>query len=317
MLQIWFFHTLTLSKDGEPIHFPALPKTHTLLAYLLLNREQPVSREKLAALLWTDMPDKKARANLRRHLHNLNQSLPAAEQPWLLRTNQWVQWNPAADYWFDVAMFEVAANDLTRLAEAASLYGGDLLTDLYDDWLTLERMQLQERYFQVLTGLAQQHQAAGDFSEALGVLQQLLRADPLRETAVYNSMQLLFHQMQDRAGALTLYQQFEERLLTELDVQPLATTTTLYDEIANMQPQAAEKPSMPPHNLPASLNSFIGRAQELDGICLQMGDGVRLLTITGTAGSGKTRLSLAAAHRLLARPDCRWKDGIFLSLWLL
>lgn len=48
------------------------------------------------------------------------------------------------------------------------------------------------------------------------------------------------------------------------------------------------------HNLPASLSSFIGREQELREIRQRLGEH-RLMTLTGTGGTGKTRLAVEAA----------------------
>jgi predicted ATPase/class 3 adenylate cyclase/DNA-binding CsgD family transcriptional regulator len=63
-----------------------------------------------------------------------------------------------------------------------------------------------------------------------------------------------------------------------------------------------------PNNLPIQLTPFIGREQELETI-LQMlrRDDVRLLTLTGPGGAGKTRLGLQAAAELTDF----FKDGVF------
>ena len=57
----------------------------------------------------------------------------------------------------------------------------------------------------------------------------------------------------------------------------------------------------PRHNLPASLTTFIGRESEVDAIGERLlRAAVRLLTLTGPGGTGKTRLSLQVAAELLA-----------------
>lgn len=53
----------------------------------------------------------------------------------------------------------------------------------------------------------------------------------------------------------------------------------------------------PPTELPAQLTRFIGRDRELDALAPLI-ERERLVTLTGAGGSGKTRLALAAAHRV-------------------
>lgn len=65
----------------------------------------------------------------------------------------------------------------------------------------------------------------------------------------------------------------------------------------------------PPGNLPAPVTSLVGRSTEIATIsdCLRT-QGVRLLTLTGPVGVGKTRLALEAGQRLLGE----YRDGVFL-----
>ena len=55
-----------------------------------------------------------------------------------------------------------------------------------------------------------------------------------------------------------------------------------------------------PHNLPAQATAFIGREAEVAAVCrLLLRPEVRLLTLTGPGGTGKTRLALQAAAEML------------------
>lgn len=66
--------------------------------------------------------------------------------------------------------------------------------------------------------------------------------------------------------------------------------------------------SASPHNLPVQLTSFIGRAQELADLQDRLlRNDVRLLTLTGTAGTGKTRLALQVAESTLTE----FPHGVF------
>jgi predicted ATPase/class 3 adenylate cyclase len=60
-------------------------------------------------------------------------------------------------------------------------------------------------------------------------------------------------------------------------------------------------------NLPRPAGSFVGRERELEEVLGQLAGGVRLLTLTGPGGSGKTRLAIEAAASLV--PDIN--GGVF------
>ena len=63
-----------------------------------------------------------------------------------------------------------------------------------------------------------------------------------------------------------------------------------------------------PNNLPTQTSAFVGREAELAAIRERIADpGIRLLTLTGPGGTGKTRLALRAA----ADEIDRFRDGVF------
>lgn len=63
-----------------------------------------------------------------------------------------------------------------------------------------------------------------------------------------------------------------------------------------------------PTNLPAQLTSFVGREQNIEDVCRQLRTpAVRLLTLMGPGGIGKTRLSLQVGMQLLDE----YEDGVF------
>jgi len=62
------------------------------------------------------------------------------------------------------------------------------------------------------------------------------------------------------------------------------------------------------HNLPAQLTSFIGREKEIDEI-RKLVDAHRIVTLTGSGGAGKSRLSLQVGRECLPR----FSDGVWLA----
>jgi predicted ATPase/DNA-binding CsgD family transcriptional regulator len=77
------------------------------------------------------------------------------------------------------------------------------------------------------------------------------------------------------------------------------------DLIRSARLTASDSPPLT-SNVPRPLTRFIGRQDEIDSIIslIERGD-VRLLTLTGSGGIGKTRLSIEVAHRFEERPEWR------------
>ncbi|MFE7126773.1 ATP-binding protein [Streptomyces sp. NPDC057617] len=71
---------------------------------------------------------------------------------------------------------------------------------------------------------------------------------------------------------------------------------------------SADAPPPVPGNLPAELNRFVGREEELSGLAQHL-DRSRLVTVVGVGGVGKTRLALRAAEGLKKR----YCDGVRLA----
>ena len=99
------------------------------------------------------------------------------------------------------------------------------------------------------------------------------------------------------------------RALGEHRLRDLARPEHLYQLVTSDLPSqfpALRSLESVPNNLPVQLTSFIGRERELAEVKRLLGS-TRLLTLTGSGGTGKTRLSLQAAAELLEQ----YHDGVW------
>jgi len=264
--------------------------------------------------LWPDRPETGARANLRRHLHDLRRALPAgaAQAGWIVSDADTVQWNPAAEAWLDVAEFERASATGTPagLAEAVALYRGDLFETLYDDWIFPERERLRNQYLSALNQLVAEHRARRDFPPAIAYAQRLLQHDPLRGDVVRQLVSLRY-EAGDSAGALQDYKNFVRLLRTELGVEPTPELVMLRDAIIQNGPLPGAAPGTQASSpvTPANVRSqparlpLVGREPELEQLRAAWVRAARaplrggLVLIGGEAGVGKTRLSAELAQQ--------------------
>ncbi len=316
-----------VTYGGEPVETLSSPRLQSLLAYLLLHRGTPLSRQQVAFLFWPDSTEAQARTNLRKALYDLRQALPDADA-FVHSEGQTIGWVADAPHRLDVTPFEAALDrveeiagsedrddSVQALAQAVDLYAGDLLPSCYDDWVLPERERLRTRYLRGLERLTELLEEAGDHTGAIEQTQRLLRDEPLHEPGHRRLMRLLATSGQ-RALALAQYEQCARLLDEELGVEPEAETKRLYEQIRDGELAAREeqtetqqetRPHL--HNLPAPLTPLIGRRAELAELESLLEDpACRLVTLSGPGGSGKTRLALEAATQQVGR----YRHGVYL-----
>jgi len=318
-LAITLLGEFSLIPAGKPPIVLTGDRPVSLLAYLLLHRHTPHSRQQIAFTLWPDSTDSQARTNLRNLFFTLRQTLPNADH-YLAADAMTLHWRTDACCTLDVADFSsalqaaetaVSAPDkIVHLETAVSLYKGDLLPGNYDDWIMPLREELRQNYLDALRQLQTLYEAQSDFRAAARVGQRLLLLDPLDET-VYVQLMRLHALAGDRAGVRRVYETCVAVLRRELDVEPAPTTQALYEQALRLEapaptlsqpsPQTARPEDSPqaaprPRPLPVPVTPFIGREAELAHIAELLAEpGCRLVTIVGPGGIGKTRLALQTA----------------------
>ncbi len=105
-----------ISRDGAPVTGFVYNKALALLGYLAVTG-RPHSRESLAGLLWGEMPDAAAKANLRKILSALR-GVAGHE---LTIDRQTVAFDVESTHWLDTGIFEAKLRDLAAGMNATSI----------------------------------------------------------------------------------------------------------------------------------------------------------------------------------------------------
>jgi DNA-binding SARP family transcriptional activator len=255
-LQIRLFGSFVLQDGDETIQCHAACRAHELLGFLLLNRNRPLSRDKLASLFWGECHTAASKKYLRKTLWQLQNTLDQAgfsAGTRLLDVEQdWITANMQNDIWLDVALFEniclattnVPGALLTRdqaeeLKWAASLYRGDLLEGWYQDWCLLERERLQQMFLATLDKLVEHCTVSGAFEAGVSYGQQVLRYDRAREYT-HRELMRLYYLAGDRTSALHQFERCVTALKEEMNIEPMQPTVDLYLEIRDSHSPAVE-----------------------------------------------------------------------------
>jgi DNA-binding SARP family transcriptional activator len=255
-LRIYLLGLLRLEVDGVPVSGFATQKARLLLAYLVSTAPKVHSRTSLAALFWPDSAPDAARYNLRYALWSIRSSLRAAglSPNSCLKTDpETCQFSLSDDHWRDTDAFtqktQLAAKQagqrdvaVADLQDAVALYRGEFLEGvripsctLLEEWLTFERERWRHLYLETLDCLVEALIADKDHSQAITHSREILRIDPLRESA-HRQLMHLYWLTGQRSLALRQYETCRRLLHEELNVEPLAATQELYHRIRMGEP---------------------------------------------------------------------------------
>lgn len=308
-LQLQLFGRLRITHAGTELAHLLRPRSQRLLGYLLLDRRSPVSREKIAFILWSDSLETAALANLRRALHGLHAVLPR-DHEWIIASRGELRWNPDTPYWLDVEEYErlIRQGIPATLHDAAALYTGDLLPELGDEWVVIERERLHQAQHDLLGQLVAHHRALGEYEIALELARQRLALEPLAESA-HRDLMALHYLAGDRAAAIAAYDRLRITLRDELNVEPMTETRSLLEAIVQSAPLPVPQalPFSPQVISPPTqaVPRLIGREAEMAELGAlweraATGRG-RLAMVSGRAGVGKTHLALKLAEYVAKR----------------
>jgi predicted ATPase/DNA-binding SARP family transcriptional activator len=225
-----------LAVDGRPLAGLASAKATALLVHLAVNGTAP-SRSALAGLLWSDLPEETARANLRLALTKLRRVLP--EQ--LLVTRQSVALDPARPVWVDaveVARLVAARPEGEELLAGARLCRGEFLAgfevqgaELFDEWVLGRRAAARADQLALLERAVQDARERRDTAAGVEVARGMLELEPLHEEA-HRALMWFLATGGQRGAALAQFETCRYLLREELGEDPSPAAVALRDQIA-------------------------------------------------------------------------------------
>ena len=302
-------------REGRDIGLGG-PRPRAVLALLLLEAGRVVPAGQLAEVLWAGGLPPGAAKTLRSYISRLrallvpDATLEARGGGYVLTLEP----DLVDAIWFErlvgagqglLSSGETAAA-AARFRQALGLWRGRALADVCEvEPLAREAARLEELRLAAVEGRIDADIALGLHGEVTGELEGLVAEYPLRER-LWRLLVLALYRAERQADALAAYRRARNMLAAELGLEPGEDLRRLEQAVLRQEVPAAA-PAVR-HNLPALLTSFVGREPELDELA-DLLDEARLVTLTGTGGTGKTRLALEAATRAAAQ----FGNGVWLA----
>src|SRR6266540_5731278 len=300
---------LSVSCDGAPIALGG-QKRRALLAAMLLEANQVVSRDRLIDGLWGEDPPDTARNTIQVYISQLRKLLPEGALETAPPGYRLVVDPETVDLFEFTRLSEEgrtalgtgdAAGAADTLRAALALWRGPPLADLaWEPFAQAEIVRLEELKVAALEDRIDADLALGRHGQLVGELERLVSEQPLRER-LRGQLMLALYRSGRQADALAVYQRARRTLVDELGIEPGDSLRKLERAILEHDPSLNAPLAGPTsaRRVPVPVTPLLGRERELAALAdLVRGAETRLVTLTGTGGIGKTRLALELVRRL-------------------
>lgn len=268
--------TLDVSFGTHTMRPLPTQKARALLAYLIVHRSSPHSRERLIELFWPDSDPEKSRQSLNTALWALRKAIKETgcdPDHYIEAGKLTVRWIGAAE--IDVERFEHLASSAQplELREAIALYRGGFLESDFDEWVIAERERYAALYEDALEALVEH----GDEEAAKALLLVNAFSEGAYGLLIDSALR------SGRPGAARALFERGHAALRGVGEDVAAGFAQRYESLTHARFERVG-------NVPSFETSYIGRQAEFIDVATLL-DESRLVTITGTGGIGKTRLA--------------------------
>lgn len=232
------------AEDGGSAGLPLHRHPFALAAFLAVEADRTVPRDRLVAILWPDFDAGRARNRLRVTLHALRDALG---RDVFVSVSDGLRLD-ATRLRCDLLDF-TAALEAGDPARAVTAYGGPFLEGFhlpdsveFDQWADAHRDQLARMHRDALEQLAERSAAAGDMAAAAEWWGRRVQEEPFSGHAVVRLMDAL-ERVGDPAAALRAEESYARLLREEFDTKPAPEIAALAQRIRDAPGSAVNIPT--------------------------------------------------------------------------
>lgn len=192
------FGRFTLVSGQQVVRFRT-QKAEELLAFMIDKRGETVSRSEILDSLWAEFDGERSLIHFNTTLHNVKKAL--------------YQYGVSLPFTYDRGSYRFETDSLNcdylkfssftdkskspsrgnilEFEEAARLFKGEYLTGWDCNWAAIKRMCLTEKYFDLISSIAEYYEGTGDYQKAAKWLKTGLLIEPLHRDLNYKLVEAM------------------------------------------------------------------------------------------------------------------------------
>lgn len=222
-----------IERDGVRIPSSEWRSTGARELFFYLLFMGPETKERICLTFWPDGSPKRVRQNFQTTLFRARQAL-GKNVITFEEDDDLYQINPELDLWCDAREFENLAKQTRLLSprdartedlwrKAVSLYRGEFLPSLAEDWVLARRDAYYETHLDALVGLGECARARKSFREAILEFKRALELEPYRED-IHRAIMTCYANLGEKKQIHAHLHRLQELLRHDLAVEPSTET---------------------------------------------------------------------------------------------
>jgi ATP/maltotriose-dependent transcriptional regulator MalT len=227
-----------IEKNGGELTRAAWTSQKARELFLFLIDRAPIARDEVLNIFWPDMSLARAVSNLHVTLFRLRHAIG---DEIVMAEDRMCRLATGIEMHYDVRQFEQVARAALALAlhdprrlellnQAATLYTGDYLTDLYVDWALSRREELNAMHIRVLREYADELIGFARYAEARAVITDALAVEPFQDE-LHERLLICLAESGLRHEVVNHYRRYRELLRNELGLEPPSKIRALYSRL--------------------------------------------------------------------------------------
>lgn len=210
------------------------------LFFFFVNKHEAMTKEQIGQELLNDIDDERVlKTRFKQDIYRLRKAIG---RNMIMFEEETYRFNRDMDYEYDVEAFESylqrarrdddAIERIGYYRKALSLYEGEYLSDVDDDWVLIERQRLSLLYISALEELARLYLDTNQLEECLSACKKVFAKERFSETACQLEMRAYAAQG-DRVSVGRRFKEYEAMIANDLGLSPSEETERVYRELTS------------------------------------------------------------------------------------